>query len=161
MNCQSCGMPMMTDDDHGAGRADNSHCKHCTDTMGNLKSREEVREGMTAFYMQSMGKSREEAEKEVDAHMATMPAWASEGQTSPMAEQPVAPAPEPVSGSAPMVPEPSVAEPGPSVPEPEPTVPLEPTPPSPPASEPPPVPETTQEPSVPAEPEPGAGGQTS
>lgn len=150
---------MMTDDDHGAGRADNSHCKNCTDTMGNLKSREEVREGMTAFYMQSMGKSREEAEKEVDAHMATMPAWASEGQTSPMAEQPPAPAPEPVLGSAPMAHEPSVAEPGPSVPEPEPTVPLEPTPP------PPPAPETTQKPSVPAEPEPGnesgAGGQTS
>lgn len=166
----------MTDDDHGGGRADNSYCKHCADAMGNLKSREEVREGMIAFYQQSMGKTREEAEKEVDTHMAQMPAWASGGQT-PTAAEPTAPAaPEPVPGSAPMASGPSVAEPGPSAAEPEPVISAEPTPPPVPASEPPPAPESAQETSVPAEPgpgieppaptetgtdEPGAGGQIS
>lgn len=78
MNCQSCGMPMAMDSDHGGGRPDNPYCMHCADAAGNLKSREEVKEGMIAFYMQSMGKAREEAEREVDAHMAQMPAWAAD-----------------------------------------------------------------------------------
>lgn len=97
MNCQSCGMPMATDADHGGARPDNVYCQNCTDATGNLKSREEVREGMIAFYMQSMNKGREEAEKEVDTHMAQMPAW--QGTTPVTVAQPETvppmPAPEP------------------------------------------------------------------
>lgn len=69
---------MVQDTDHGGGRPDNPYCQHCTDAAGNLKSREEVREGMIAFYMGSMGKTREEAEGEVGTHMAQMPAWAAD-----------------------------------------------------------------------------------
>lgn len=110
MDCQSCGMPMAMDSDHGGGRPDNVYCQHCTDPGGNLKSRNEVREGMIAFYMQSMGKSREEAEKEVDTHMAQMPAWQAAAPTpvpnsvpEPAPVTPVAPTAEPVVPVTPIV----------------------------------------------------------
>lgn len=83
MDCQSCGMPMSTDADHGSSRPDNAYCVHCTDAGGNLKPREEVREGMVNFYMQSTGKSKEEAEKEVETHMSQMPAWMGASQSLP------------------------------------------------------------------------------
>ena len=73
--CESCGMPMKTTEEHGGGDINNPYCKYCTDAEGKLKSMEEVREGMIQFYMKSQGKSREEAEKFVDAHMCKMPAW--------------------------------------------------------------------------------------
>ncbi|MDP3954746.1 MAG: zinc ribbon domain-containing protein [bacterium] len=101
MNCQSCGMPMDQDVDHGGGRADNNYCKHCTDEAGNLKSRDEVREGMISFYTQSMGRSREEAVREVDAHMAQMPAW---GQAKPAVMATPTPTPIPTVLENPMPP---------------------------------------------------------
>lgn len=78
MNCQSCGMPMTQVTDHGGGRPDNVHCQHCTDSAGNLKSKEEIKEGMVLYSIQSAGKTREEAETEVNAYMAQMPAWSGE-----------------------------------------------------------------------------------
>ena len=115
---------MTMDSDHGGGRPDNIYCKHCADEAGNLKSRDEVREGMIAFYQQSMGKTREEAEREVDIHMAQMPAW-SGGQPVTPTEPTMPPAPaEPTSSTTePIEPEPPAA---PSSPPPPP--PAEPTP---------------------------------
>lgn len=95
MDCQSCGMPMAQDSDHGGGRADNPYCKYCTDPAGNLKTKEEVREGMINFQMQqSPGKTREEVATEVDQHMSTMPVW-----QTPVSE-PAAPTP-PTTGAGP------------------------------------------------------------
>lgn len=73
--CQSCGMPMETPEMHGGGIEQNPYCVYCTDAEGHLKSREDVREGMVQFYMDAMGKSRDDAERVVDATMAEMPAW--------------------------------------------------------------------------------------
>ena len=73
--CESCGMPMVHDEVRGGGKKDNRYCVHCTDEEGNLKDREEVREGMVRFYMKSMAKPRAEAERFVDEHMSKMPAW--------------------------------------------------------------------------------------
>ncbi|UCH36218.1 MAG: hypothetical protein JSV65_07655 [Armatimonadota bacterium] len=73
--CQSCGMPMETSQMHGGGVKDNPYCVYCTDAHGRLKPREDVREGMIQFYMDTLGKSREEAEHVVDAAMSEMPAW--------------------------------------------------------------------------------------
>lgn len=120
MNCQSCGMPLNTPAEHAMGNEQNPYCVHCADTSGNLKSKEEVREGMINFYTQTEGKTREEAEQVVDAHMAMQPAW-SQGTPSAAPVEPVEPAPttmpeQPISEptSAPMPeqpvnPEPSVA----------------------------------------------------
>jgi len=72
--CESCGMPMEDASQHGGGNIKNPYCVYCTTPDGKLKSRREVREGMVAFYM-SQGKTRKEAEKFVDEHMAKMPVW--------------------------------------------------------------------------------------
>ncbi len=73
--CDSCGMPMREAKDHGGGDCSNPYCVHCTDETGKLKSREQVREGMTRLYMSRMGKPREEAAKFVDQQMKKLPAW--------------------------------------------------------------------------------------
>jgi len=73
--CESCGMPMETLDMHGGGIEENPYCIYCTDAHGHLKPRADVREGMIQFYMDTMGKSRAEAERVVDVTMAQMPAW--------------------------------------------------------------------------------------
>jgi hypothetical protein len=73
--CQSCGMPMHSPELHGGGIEQNPYCIYCTDAEGHLKSREDVREGMVQFYMDTMGQARADAEAVVDATMAAMPAW--------------------------------------------------------------------------------------
>lgn len=89
MDCQSCGMPMAQDSDHGGGRLENPYCKYCTDESGNLKTKEEVREGMINFQMQqSPGKTREEVAAEVDQHMSTMPTWQTQTGTPTESTQP-------------------------------------------------------------------------
>lgn len=87
MNCESCGMPMEKQEDHGGGDSNNTWCLHCCHEDGSHKSREEVREGMIQWMMgdecENAGfpkaKSREEAEKRADGIMAMMPAWKSTG----------------------------------------------------------------------------------
>jgi hypothetical protein len=99
---------MAQDADRGGGRADNPYCKYCTDPTGNLKSKEEVREGMINFQMQqSPGKTREEVAAEVDQHMATMPAWQTQTQTPGEIQAPPIPETPPAgtpTGSAPVSP---------------------------------------------------------
>lgn len=73
--CQSCGMPMDKPEDHGGGKPGNPCCKYCTDSQGNLLPRETVRSKMIQFQMQKLGKTQEQAGKDVDQQMALMPAW--------------------------------------------------------------------------------------
>ena len=74
-NCESCGMPMVNQDDFGGGKPTNKYCKNCTDNFGNLKSRKEVKEGMIQFRMMSKGENKKEATKWVNKYMKKMPAW--------------------------------------------------------------------------------------
>jgi len=73
--CESCGMLMLKPSQHGGGKPFNRYCINCTDDEGNLRPREEVREGWIQFSMKSEGLVREHAEKLVDEQMANMPAW--------------------------------------------------------------------------------------
>lgn len=73
--CESCGMPMEGAKDHGGHDESNSYCKYCTNTKGELKSREQVRDGMVAYMVKSEKRSREEAERFVEQHLSQMPAW--------------------------------------------------------------------------------------
>lgn len=75
MNCQSCGMPMLRLEDHGGGLLDVHYCKYCTDGMGTLKTREEVRKGMIQYAVTAHRRSIEDAERFVDSYMKKMPAW--------------------------------------------------------------------------------------
>lgn len=73
--CASCSMPMQAAEQFGGGRMDNAYCVHCCDSKGNLKSYDEVLQGITKFVMQAMGLSEEEARQKAKESMAQMPAW--------------------------------------------------------------------------------------
>lgn len=74
--CDSCGMPMESAKDHGAGNMENAYCKYCSDAKGQLKPWEMVLEGFINYMMKSEKKPREEAERMARAHLEQMPAWA-------------------------------------------------------------------------------------
>lgn len=64
--CQSCGMPI----------EDGSYCEHCVDEHGSLQTFDERFERMVQFYLaQHRANTRAQAECDVRAYMATMPAW--------------------------------------------------------------------------------------
>lgn len=75
-NCESCGMPlegMMT------SVFDKRYCIYCQNQQtGELKSKEEVREGSIQAAMRLMDKTREEAEEMADNLMPTLPRWQSD-----------------------------------------------------------------------------------
>ncbi|MFW9984034.1 MAG: zinc ribbon domain-containing protein [Candidatus Hermodarchaeota archaeon] len=73
--CISCGMDMTKPEEYGGGKEGNESCVYCSDSEGNLKPRNEVREGMIKFWMQRENIDRDAAEKNVDEYMAKMPAW--------------------------------------------------------------------------------------
>ena len=71
--CESCGMPL---EDNTASKFDNRYCIYCQDQInGQLKTKEEVREGSIRAAVKLMGKSREEAEKMADEMMPKLPRW--------------------------------------------------------------------------------------
>ncbi|MCJ7679142.1 MAG: AraC family transcriptional regulator [Candidatus Aminicenantes bacterium] len=73
--CASCGMPMKEAADFGGGRKSNFYCVHCCNERGNLKSYDEVLEGLKLFTIQAMGLSEEEALKLAEEGLSKMPAW--------------------------------------------------------------------------------------
>jgi hypothetical protein len=75
MNCKSCGMPMEEDKQHGASDPKNNYCVYCTDIAGKLKTKEQVRIGMIAFFMKAKKMNENVATKFVDDYMKKMPAW--------------------------------------------------------------------------------------
>ena len=73
--CESCGMPMRSEADFGAGRTDNQYCVHCTDGEGILKPYDVVLTGMKQFMMKTTGVSEQEALEAVKEAMKKQPAW--------------------------------------------------------------------------------------
>ncbi len=74
--CESCGRPMMSDRDHGGGRADNPYCRFCTDTKGQLRGYDDVWKTLVEReFMGTNGMARAEAEVAARNAMAQMPAW--------------------------------------------------------------------------------------
>jgi hypothetical protein len=69
-------MPMGTPEDHAMGDPDKKYCVHCAHPDGTMVTREEAREGMTAFMVRSQGIDEAAARKAVDEMMAKLPAWA-------------------------------------------------------------------------------------
>ncbi|MHA1938943.1 MAG: zinc ribbon domain-containing protein [Candidatus Thorarchaeota archaeon] len=75
MKCESCGMTMHKPEEFGGGKLDNKTCVYCSDSDGNLKPMNEVREGMIHFWMQRESIDRKTAEKKTDEYMSIQPAW--------------------------------------------------------------------------------------
>ena len=68
-------MPMATSEEHGAQKADNPYCIHCTDLNGKLLPFEKKFEDLVKTAMDTRWMNREQAEKFVLDTMAQMPAW--------------------------------------------------------------------------------------
>lgn len=74
-HCESCSMPMVKPEDFGGGKTDSPYCCHCCDDQGNLKSFDEVLEGMTNLAVKMMGSSEEKARHTAMENMKQQPAW--------------------------------------------------------------------------------------
>lgn len=65
--CHSCGMP-----------TEGQYCEYCSDENGNLKSHDEVREGI-AYWLSSWAPSpNADFRSRADSYMRAMPAWAEQ-----------------------------------------------------------------------------------
>ena len=72
--CFSCGAPLSNADFKGPAE---DYCVHCTDKSGNLKSREEIKNGMAYWFkMWQPGLSQEKALVRAEHYLLAMPAWA-------------------------------------------------------------------------------------
>ncbi len=71
-------MPMQDPSQHSCGDVESPYCVYCTTPHGILKSKEQVREQLIRFHMESLGMTRKEAEKKTDKHMKTLPLWQEE-----------------------------------------------------------------------------------
>jgi hypothetical protein len=76
MHCQSCAAPLDNPDLKGISEV---YCKFCADEAGNLKSREEVAQGVAGWFMMwQKGIDMPTAMSRAEHYMKAMPAWAEE-----------------------------------------------------------------------------------
>lgn len=72
-HCESCGMQL---DEYTVSKFDKRYCIHCQDQQtGDLKSKEDVREGSIQATMRTTNKGRDEAKRMVDEKMPDLPRW--------------------------------------------------------------------------------------
>lgn len=72
--CQSCSAPLSAPSFKGPSE---DYCKHCTDEKGNLKSREEIKMGISMWLKSwQPGLDDEKATVRAEHFMKAMPAWA-------------------------------------------------------------------------------------
>jgi len=75
MQCESCGRPLASREEHGAQDLDNPYCIHCTDMKGKLLPFEKLYDDMLASAMQTRWMNKEQAEKYALEEMGRWPAW--------------------------------------------------------------------------------------
>ncbi len=68
-------MPLNMPDAKGLSE---THCKHCTDDEGNLKAREDIRQGMAHWIAQWQKVDEATALKRAEHYMRAMPEWADD-----------------------------------------------------------------------------------
>jgi len=75
MQCESCGRPLASREEHGAQNLDNPYCIHCTDMKGKLLPFEKLYGDLVNQSMQTRWMNKEQAEKYSLEEMAKWPAW--------------------------------------------------------------------------------------
>jgi hypothetical protein len=74
--CHSCAAPLSMPDFKGPAE---NYCKYCTDDTGKLKSRDEIKKGITEWFKSWQPDIDEQtALNRADAYMKSMPAWAED-----------------------------------------------------------------------------------
>jgi Putative zinc ribbon domain len=75
IQCESCGRPLASREEHGAQDLDNPYCIHCTDMKGKLLPFEKLYDDMVGSAMQTRWMNKEQAEKYALEEMGRWPAW--------------------------------------------------------------------------------------
>lgn len=73
--CHACTAPLDNPEFKGAS---DIYCKLCTDENGNLKPYEEIKKGITMWFLSWQGVSEEVASQRAEYFMKAMPAWADD-----------------------------------------------------------------------------------
>ncbi len=75
MQCESCGRPMHSAEDHAPNDAHSRHCNYCSKPDGALQDFDERFERMVQWSIRQDALPRPEAEAKTRAYMRTMPLW--------------------------------------------------------------------------------------
>jgi hypothetical protein len=74
--CHSCAAPLSAPDFKGPAE---NYCKYCTDDVGNLKSREDIQQGIAQWFKEwQPNLDGQTAADRAALYMKSMPAWADE-----------------------------------------------------------------------------------
>lgn len=73
--CVSCGMPMLSADDHAAGDEFKDYCLYCANPDGSMKSYDEALASMTEFMMHTRNLDEATARTAAAEELSHMPAW--------------------------------------------------------------------------------------
>ena len=73
--CASCGLPLEKPQDFSMGDEQSIYCRYCADENGQLKSYEDVHEGLASFLMFSQDLDESTSEKMADSMLKESPAW--------------------------------------------------------------------------------------
>ena len=74
--CITCSMPLVTKAEVGLTTSDGSHCIHCTNIDGTLKTCEQIFTGGVEFFMAAVPSvTKELAEKLARKTMKSLPYW--------------------------------------------------------------------------------------
>lgn len=72
--CYACGAPLDMPDFKGPAE---NYCKYCTDDSGNLKPRDEIKQGIAQWFkVWQPGIDDRKAQERAEFYMKSMPAWA-------------------------------------------------------------------------------------
>jgi hypothetical protein len=69
---------MSKPEDHAMGNPDNDYCFYCAHPDGSMVSRDEAREGLTAFMVNTQGIDEAAAREAAAELMTKLPAWATD-----------------------------------------------------------------------------------
>jgi uncharacterized Zn finger protein (UPF0148 family) len=75
VTCRACGIPLEEASKHSCGDVESPYCSVCTTPHGILKSKDQIREQLIRFHIESLGMTREESQKKTDEHMKNLPEW--------------------------------------------------------------------------------------
>lgn len=74
-SCNSCGMPLVNDEDFALGDTGAEFCKYCVDEKGKLLPFEKIFEANKGYFQESQGLTDAAAAKMTNDLLKKMPAW--------------------------------------------------------------------------------------
>lgn len=74
-SCESCGMALLSLNDHAAKNPRSRYCRYCTNAEGMLRPAQEHLTRLITFLMEDDKLSEEKAREQAIGQMRKLPAW--------------------------------------------------------------------------------------